>query len=259
MDKITLRPSSVDTFFTCPYQWYSVFILGKHTIPSARAAIGTAIHAGVETLWTEAILSSKIDDNREKLTDAAIASYQEQHQAGLEYDQGEDQTTAEAAVVQGVHTFCDDIVPFTAIPLHVEKRLTIKIDNPIVQAISGTIDYISSDTIADVKTSRRKPVASSYTTQQSVYKFLAEKNGYNVQHNVIQGVVLKTRPEGHIIKLEPKVDRARHLLNTMLETLRAYHEDKVSPEILFRGNNKHYLCSPKYCTLYGKECKYTQG
>ena len=259
MDKITIRPSAVDTFFTCPYQWYNTFLLGKRTIPSARAAIGTAIHAAAQVLWTDAILAKKVDDNRSKLTDAAIASFQEQHEEGLQYDNGEDQNTAETSVVEGVHTFVDDIVPFTPIPLAVETRVSIKMDHPVVAEIAGTIDYLSNDTIADLKTSRRKPIPASYTTQQSVYKFLAEKNGYNVQHNVIQGVVLKAKPEGHIMQLEPKVEQTRYQLNMMLDTLRLYYEDKVSPEVLFRGNNKHYLCSPKYCTLYGNECQYTKG
>ena len=259
MDKITIRPSSIDTFFNCPYQWYNTFLLGKSTIPGARAAIGTAIHAAAEALWIEAMLTKKKEVNSTMLTDAAIANYQEAHQQGLQYDEGEDQNTAETAVVEGVYTFIEDIVPFTPIPLAVEKRVSIKMDHPVVEEIAGTIDYLNNNTVADLKTSKRKPIPESYVTQQSVYKFLAEKNGYQVSNSVIQGIVLKAKPEGHILKLQPKVERARFMLNSMLDTLRLYYEDKVPPEVLFRGNPKYYLCSPKYCSLYGKSCGYSKG
>jgi len=236
-----------------------VFLLGEKTIPGARAAIGTAVHAAAEVMWTDAILTKKKDSNRTKLKDAAVAEFQEIDKQGLNYDLGEDINTAESTICDGVDAFVDDIVPFTDIPNFVEQRFTINIDHNVIKAISGTVDYISKDVLADVKTSKRKPVPQSFTTQQSIYKMLAEENGHPTKHSMIQGIVLKKQPQGHILELEPNIPRAKYLINSMLDVLDVYYEDKIDPEILFRGNPKYYLCSSKYCKLYNDGCPFVNG
>lgn len=258
-EKLRIRPSSIDGFFTCPYQWAKVFLEGVKSIPGARAAIGTAIHAGAEVLWTDAILTGEKDINRTKLHDACIAEFQELDKEGLQYDSGEDNNTAEATILGGMDCFIEDIVPFTDIPQAVEQRFTIPLDHIMVEDLSGTVDYISKDTIADVKTSKRKPIPTSYVTQQSIYKMLAQANGVDVQYNTIQGVVLKKVPEGHTMEMPTDIPKAKILVNMILDTLDVFHQDIVAPEVLFRPNTKHYLCSPKYCALYGKTCPATGG
>jgi len=257
-EKIRIRPSAVDTFYNCPYQWAKVFLEGQRTIPGARAAIGTAIHKGVEEMWLEAQLKqSKSDVNVTMATDAAIEEFQN-IDVDLQYDAGENTQTAEATVREGITAFIDDIVPFTDIPVAVEQFIEIELDHPVVSGMGGTIDYITHDTIADVKTSKRKPVPASHTTQQTVYKILAESTGLNIKHNLIQGVALTKNPMGHILELEPKVDRTKFLINSMLDTLEAFNNG-VDPKLLFRGNPKYYLCSPKYCQLYNCGCPYING
>ena len=88
---------------------------------------------------------------------------------------------------------------------------------------------------------------------------LAEANGVDVKHNLIQGVVLKTAPQGHVLELEPDVPKAKFLVNQILDTLEVFNKDIIAPEILFRPNTKHYLCSPKYCSFHGKTCEATGG
>ncbi len=258
-EEIVIRPSSIDTFFNCSFQWAKVFLEGITTIPNARAAIGTAIHKGVEEMWLEAQLTQQKDSiNLSMITDAAIEEFQNLDSDGLNYDNNENCNTAEDEVVHGTRAFVEDIVPYTDIPLRVEQRHTIKLNHPIVTAISGTLDYESKDTIADVKTSKRKPVAQSYVTQQSIYKFLAEENGSEIKHSMIQGVALTKNPTGHILELEPNIPRAKYLVNTMLDALEAFYNG-VDPKLLFRGNPKYYLCSPKYCSLYNGGCPYVKG
>lgn len=256
--KIIIRPSAIDGYFNCPRQWALTFLGDQPTIPGARAAIGTAIHAGVENEWKKAMASGQKDFNLTAMQDCAIDELQELDKQGLQYDANENLSTAESTVVDGTVAFVDDIVPFTEIPDAVEERYTIDLEHPVVNAVSGTVDYISKNAIADVKTSKRKPVPSSYATQQSVYKMLAEANGRTVEHSLIQGVVLKKVPDGHIMELEPKVDQAKYMLNSMLDTLEVFNEQKVAPEVMFRGNPKYYLCSEKYCAAHSI-CPYVQG
>ena len=75
---IRIRPSSIDSFYGCAFQWANVFLAGKFSIPSARAAIGTAVHKGVEEMWaTPMATKSKDDININMSVDAAIQEFQE--------------------------------------------------------------------------------------------------------------------------------------------------------------------------------------
>jgi len=259
-EKLRLRPSAIDSFFTCPLQWAGTFIGGHQSMPNARAAIGTAIHLGIEEMWKEAMATKEKAPNLSMMKDAAQEEFLRIDQEDdLCYDSGENLGTAQREIGEGIGAFVEDIVPFTDIPTAVEQRYTIPLDHKMVEDLSGTVDYINPDTIADVKTSKRKPVPSNYQTQQSIYKILANANGCNVKHNLIQGVVLKTKPQGHILELEPDEAKAKRLVNVMLDTLDVFYEDKIAPEVLFRPNPKHYLCSEKYCTFYGTSCPATGG
>jgi len=257
-EKITIRPSAVDSFMNCPRQWAMTHIGGVPSVQGGRAAIGTSIHAAVEQEWKEAIITRKKDFNITAMTDLAAAELSEIDLKGIKYDLGEDLDTATSEAAKGVKAFVEDIVPFTDIPVAVEERYTIELDNPVAARLSGTVDYISDDTIADVKTSKRKPIVANYNTQQTIYKLLAEANGRTVKHSLIQGVVLKAKPEGHVLALEPNVDKAKYAVNTLLEVLDVFHKQQVAPDMLFRGNPKYYLCSNKYCALYAT-CPFVQG
>lgn len=258
-EPIVIRPSSVDTFFNCSYQWAKTFLEGLPSIPGNRAAIGTAIHRGAETLWTESIKKGTKVLNVTAATDAAVEEFEKLDKDGLQYDTDENAKTSIKEVVAGTQTFIDDIAVFTPLPIAVEERFTLDIsDHPIVKAISGTVDYRNHDTISDLKTSKRKATTSNYTTQQSIYRVLANENDANIKYNNIQNVVLKTVPEGQVLPIEVNEPQARHMLNSMLDTLELAHTGRVALEVLFRGNPKYYLCDKKYCAHYNT-CPFVVG
>lgn len=250
-EDIRLRPSSIDGFFQCSYQWGKVFLEGITTIPSARAAIGTSIHKGVEVMWQEAMKAGEANPNKAMMVDAAMGAWKEEGQKGIQFDEDENDRTAAVEIIKGMEAFVEDIVPFTQIPTGVEERFTVKLDHQLVKEISGTVDYITDTTIADVKTSKRKPSVANYTTQQSLYKYLAVSNGRKVSASLIQGVVLKAKPEGMILPADIDVEQAKGLVNIMLDTLDLVMLDKAPIESILRPNPKYYLCDKKYCKLYG--------
>lgn len=259
MNKIIVRPSSVDTFLQCPQQWKRVFIDGETSIPSARAAIGTAIHKAAEVMWLDAMEHGVKDPNLGHMTDAAMEAYKEEEQHDLRYDDGESRKTAEIEIAKGTEAFAEDIVPYVSIPTGVEQRFTVPIaDHPVVKAISGTLDYVCGNVMADIKTSKRKPTVANYKTQQSIYRILANKNAQGIKHNQIHGVVLKKVPEGTVMEADIDEVQAKATLNTLLDTTELLAKDVVDPDILFRGNPKYYLCSPKYCAFY-ETCKFVKG
>lgn len=256
---IRIRPSSVDTFQACSYQWYRVFILGETSIPSARAAIGTALHKGIEVFWNESIASQKKDPNLNMMVDACVESFKEESQKGLQYDEGENQLTAENEIVKGTEAFIEDITPYAQIPDAVEKFFAVPIKgHPLITEVGGTVDYIRRKAIADVKTSKKTPSPGNYDTQQGLYRYLANENGHDIDTNLIHGVVLTKQAKGVILDMEVNVPKALFAVNSILDTTRIYAKDVMAPEVLFRGNPKYYLCSEKYCAFYNN-CKFVKG
>ena len=259
-EAIRIRPSSVDGFYNCGYQWGKTFLEGARTIPNSRAAIGTSVHKGAEVFWTEAMRTGKKDANLSMLTDAAVDAWKEETADGVTFDDGETANTAIAEIIKGTEVFVADISEFTPIPSVVEHFVKVDVAHPLVSEVGGTLDYYcrSQKTLADLKTSKRKATVANYKTQQSIYKFLAEANNMPVEHNLIQNIVMKTQPEGAIMSLETDVGQARYLVNHMLDVLDLLAQDKVRPELLLPGNPKYYLCSPKYCAQYAT-CPFVNG
>lgn len=256
-DKITLRPSSLDEFAQCPQKWYRSFMLGEIGYVNSRAAIGTAIHAGVENMWNDCIpLKMKIN-SPSSMADAAMDAWKEEEQKGMRYDSGETEGTCAKEILTGMDTYMEDIVPWVDIPTHVEVRYTMKLKHDTVEGISGLMDYVheSKGLLADVKSGKRKHNVANSSTQQSIYKMLAEHNGIKVNWSTIQNVVLKKKPEGHVMDCHIDIPKAKSLVNTLLDTLDVHNKGIVDPDILFRGNSKYWLCSPKYCAFYGS-CKF---
>ena len=256
---IRLRPSAIDGFYGCAYQWGLTFLEGRTNRSNSRAAIGTAIHAAAENFWTDAIAKNdKEAGSMSSMTDAAMDAFKEEQKKDMKYGDNETEGTCTAEILKGTEAFLEDITPFAHIPVAVEKFFEVDLDHQLVSAIGGTVDYITPNTIADLKTGKRKPTVANYTTQQSIYKFLAEENGVNVKHNLIQSVVLKKVPEGAILGMETNVPQAKVLVNTILDTLDLVMKDVAPIETIMRGNPKYMFCSEKWCDYY-KECPFSKG
>lgn len=257
-ERLRLRPSSVESFYACSYSWGKAFLEGVSSIPNSRAAIGTAIHAGVEAMWNEAIASKKKAPNLSMMTDAAIGSWKEEVKEGVKFGDGENEGSCAMEIIKGTQAFVEDIVPFTSIPTATEEFYKINIDNAFVKELGGTIDYISHDTIADVKTSKRKTGPEGHTVQQSLYKMLANANGKNIEHNLIQQVVLTKAPSGAILQLDADEDQAKYLVNGILDTMTLIAKDVAPIETILRPNPKHVFCSEAFCAHY-KSCPAVKG
>lgn len=250
-EDIRLRPSSIDSFFGCAFQWGKHFLEGESSIPNDRAAIGTGIHAGAEAVWLESMTKNEKVVNLTMMNDAAIEAYEEEENKGLQLAEGTTRNDNINEIIAGNEAFAEDIVPFAQIPTAVESFLKVDIDHALVSELGGTIDYMTPSIIADLKTSKRKPTVSNYVTQQSIYTYLAVANGHDIKHNLIQSVVLKKVPEGMILPMEPEIDQVKQLVNIMLDTLDVVHKDIIPIETILRPNPKYMFCSDKFCKFYG--------
>ena len=255
---IRIRPSAVEGFYSCAYSWGKNFLEGSSSRPNSRAAIGTAIHAGVEQLWNESITAKKKSPNMSAMTDAAMEAWKGEAEKGMAFGTGEDELSCGEEIASGLEAFVDDIMPFTSIPLAVEKFYKVDITNPIIAELGGTVDYITKDTIADVKTTKRKSGPEGHTVQQSIYTYLANANGEKIEHNLIQQIVLKKQPEGAILMLEPDIDQAKYLVNGILDTMDLIAKDVAPIETILRPNPKHIYCSDQFCAHY-RSCPAIKG
>lgn len=257
-ENIRIRPSAVDNFYGCTWQWAKSFLEGSSSIPNSRAVIGTAIHKGIEVSWQEAMRDGKAVHNLGMMTDAAIDAWKEETKEGVAMGDNETAGTCEKEIVSGLSAWREELAPFIGIPEAVEKFYTIPIVNPFVEEMGGTIDYIGHGCIDDVKTSKRKTGPEGHEVQQSLYRLLAEANGEKIKHNRIQQVVLTKNPTAQILELVPNVDKAKLLVNNMLETLEIFHKGLVPAHVLFRGNPKYMFCSEKFCAHHST-CPWVKG
>lgn len=255
---LRIRPSAVESFYGCAYQWGKHNLEGISSIPNSRAAIGTAIHAAAEQMWNECISSGKKEHNFSAMVDAANETFKEEEKLGMKYGEGENINTCMSEVLNGTKAFVEDIVPFTEVPDAVETFYKVDIEHPFVTELGGTVDYIGNGIIADIKTTKRSSGVEGYVVQQSIYKYLAEANGEKVDANLIQQVVMKKKPEGAILKLEPNIDYSKHLVNTMLDTLDLVAKDIAPIETILRGNPKYMYCSDTFCNFY-QSCPFVKG
>lgn len=257
-ESIRIRPSAVDAFYGCSYQWGKTFLEGISSIPNSRAAIGTAIHAGIEASWREAMPRGKAEHNISLMTDAAMGAWKEEGQKGMQYGDDETEGSCAREIVNGIKAWKEDIAIFVPVPKAVETFYKVDIDNPLVTELGGTIDYLGHGCIDDVKTSKRKVTSGSYDTQQGIYRYLAEANGEKITHSRLQNVVLTKVPNGQILTIEPDVEKAKNLVNGILDTMTIIAKDIVPIEMILRGNPKHMFCSQKYCAHYDT-CPWVKG
>lgn len=257
-ESVRLRPSSVDSFYGCAYQWGKTYLEGGSSIVNSRAAIGTGIHAGIEKSWVEAIQAGKADHNLTMMTDAAIDCFREETKEGFTKNNDETTDTCEKEIVGGLKAWVEDAAPFLQVPTGVEEFFKVNIDNPIVTELGGTVDYIGHGIIDDVKTSKRMVTGSSYDTQQAIYKYLAEENGHEIKHSRLQVVVLKKTPEAAILNIDPNVEQAKVAINGILNTMDLIAKDVAPIELILRGNPKHMFCSDKFCAFHN-DCPWVKG
>jgi len=251
-EELRLRPSAIDGFFGCSFQWGKTFLEGVNSIPNSRAAIGTAIHAAVDTMWKESIAKKDKVANMSTMLDAAVSAFKEEEAKGMQFGEDEDSNSCVKEIMLGTETFVEDILPYSAIPVATETFLKIDLEHKMVKELGGTVDYMTSNTIGDLKTGKRKPTVSNYSTQQSIYTYLAKANGIPVESNIIQSVVLKKQPEGMILPMPVNVPKAKDLVNIMLDTLDIVYKDIAPIETILRPNPKYMFCSQEYCAFYGK-------
>jgi hypothetical protein len=241
---VRIRPSGVSSFYNCPLQWKLTHLDGLKSIPNSRAMIGTAVHKVAEITWKEAIESGAKDLNESKSTDIASETFKELDKEGMKYNGFDTFESCQKEAIEGAKCFTREIAPKEAIPKAVEKFYSIDLQNGF--EIAGSVDYVGVDMIADLKTTRKKATPNNYLLQQSIYAVLS-----GAKECKIQNIVLKKKPESHILPLEHNIKYTKKIVNDLITRIKSYQESGNS--LLFPANPTSCLCSDKYCSFFGTD------
>lgn len=252
--KLVLRPSSLQQFLGCPFQWFQGAIENNFQRPAAAASAGTALHKGAEEGYRDKIKTGALPPIS-FLTDVVAEEWRKLNdEQDLSYSKDETYEKYESDLVKGMKDYYKDLMHETN-PIDVEKRYTVNIEHPIFESVSGTLDIVLDRGVVDLKHTKQKTNANKYVLQQSTYTWLRQANGevcnFNEIHNVIRGKGTER------LALAPKVDYARYIINQILDTTERFWQ--TGDPTLFRGTNSHsyFLCSEGWCGYYN-ECPHVK-
>lgn len=270
MKIIDLHPSSISSFFSCPYAWYRTYLSDKpiRSIGSA-AHVGTAIHKASEVFYRDCIAHNEwVNPVNSAYDDAAVESFQKRVKDDTPSDiKGLDIDSLIITIKQKKQNYLNKARTLCKeqIPIAVEKTYFAKINSSVPMQINGTLDIVNETSIADIKTMNRRNDPKKYWLQQGIYALIKEQNaaeGEKPTEDLLIHRVLTTKDEVDcasicdgmpVTPIDEIKEKAKTLLQTVVKTIELWH--KTGDEIVFHGNPNCLTCSSKYCE-YWHDCKF---
>lgn len=266
LGKFNLRASSIGQFIRCPHQYFQFNIAGAYRgAPSAAAALGTAVHKGMEVGLLEKIATGKLPPVS-VITDAAHQNWMAASEDDeLTYNDGggESFTSVDDMVVSAAKNYRLDLMPSIE-PIATERVLTRIIENhPLIHAVQGSIDIEEERGVSDLKVTKDKTTAAKHIIQLSTYKLLREENDLPTMYATIDNVIKGRKMDPNKVRTE-RIDvkvstaYARHWINQILATTEEFH--KTGDDLLFRGTSpdNNFLCNPNWCSIWDT-CPHVAG
>lgn len=266
---IEIHPSSLNSFFECSYRWYRDNMFMPIRSIGIAAHLGSSIHKAAETYYKECISEKRWAKVRDDFKGVAIDCLRSRCKDDEPSDIKEvDFNTVEKQAADSSLVYIKNAEKLNngAIPIDSERHYEVKVNSPVISCVSGTLDVVGEDYIADIKTMSKLKNPSGYLIQQAVYGFLRQKKGEDVKDFIIHRIVIPKQTcdsvsildslENPFTEAQSLIDKSKFYLETIIKTCDDFH--KTGNEMLFRGNPSSILCSSKYCP-YFNECKYAKG
>ena len=233
------------------------------------AHLGTAIHKAAEVYYNESIKEAKWSAARDDYKGLAIDTFRERIKDDEPNDIKEvDINSIEKIIGDNCLSYIKNSEKLNSgkLPVEVEKKYVVEVNSPVIKNISGTLDIVGDDYIADIKTMRKSKNPKAYVLQQGVYAFLRQKFGEEVKdlrihrivltNNSIDNVSIIDSLDNPFTPIDAVIEKSKSYLELVIKTVNEFN--KTGNELLFRGNPESLLCNPKYCAYYG-ECKFKKG
>ncbi|MEY5098768.1 MAG: hypothetical protein RJA36_1487 [Pseudomonadota bacterium] len=283
MPPLVIRASSLSAYPDCSlrtaaHSQADLFAAKGVTLHPARtnvgALIGSGVHAGAELALKGRMNGERVPQST--CEDAAIGEFRARREkeagaARLIVDEtAGDANACERQVRRMVHRYRQDVVE-TARPLLVERRLEAEVIDGVI--LSGQGDLLHLDATAtgdeqvvrDLKSTRRHMAQPMiHAPQLGGYSLLYRSRGWTpnrAQLDVLPRVRLE-KPQPPVttapLAIAETEEIAHAVVHDFAGKLLAFREDGETSRFLV--NPRSFLCSQKFCRLYGKEaCPATRG
>lgn len=253
-----ISQSWLGSFFNCPEQARLEMEKELPRSESDATAIGTAVHAGIESV----LLGATLDEGAQ----SALATFMGLTQLdGFRWVQIKTQDTAERTVLRCFWAWANEIYPQLPTIQGVEQPFNVVLwDGPDRQIrLAGTIDCVTSNEdgsieIFDWKTANRpyeEWEAKRFKIQPTVYTYaLAQEHGEDVEYDFTYAVMLKSKQDVQLITVQRD---ARHW-DWLREQVAGITHMIDADLPVWPLRDQHALCSPVWCPAW-ENCKGAHG
>lgn len=239
---LTLRQSSLNTWMLCPERARLDMVHPERDSTTDAAAVGTAVHAGIETVL-------RVHDHA--LARRNVIASLEENASQIRWVQVKQLKTAFALAERLFEAWLHHVLPQLAGPLAVEETFNLpwaEINGWQVR-LSGTIDYVDENLVVwDWKTSSRPYEtweADRWKIQPTVYGWaMNQLHGIDPVQFTYCVLVKKARPEVQIFDVE-RSNGHWAWLHRQVESIVAQID--ALPDGIWPLNDHHALCSAKWC------------
>lgn len=264
-DPYKIRASSWGALFDCAHKWEGIHLLGMRSPSSARAALGTSVHAG-----TAAFDAARVAGTPISADDAAQTLVDKLQELESEVDwSGDDLSKRDAEVIAlKLHTtYCLQVSPkydfraveLTTLPFNIDcgdgmiVQLTGQLDRCRVRASNGGLG------ISDIKTGAAAVEKGSakikgHAAQLGTYELLFE---HTTGERITEpGEIIGMKTKGTLEIASGTIPNARRIMvGTEEHPGLIQFAAEMFRSGLFPPNPQSNLCSAKYCPRH-KVCPY---
>jgi len=251
--KVFVRQSWLKDVLLCPERARLTHVKPEFKVVNDSAAIGTAVHAGIE-----AVLRQDVSVSDASQISLAKFRQLESEPSGINHT-NINPDHWHGHVVSLTHAWLTDIYPKVPLGGAVEHQFTVPTGesvNGYELWFEGTMDYLHKDGIWDWKTASRKYSLLEKQTQDvqsSIYSFAGHKLGFTSEKSVFNfGVMVRANTAfGQIVSVSRSKAHGDFVVKQAMSAV-AYafamtNNTGVPTDERWLINDQHYLCSQRWC------------
>ena len=249
--RVLVRQSWLKDMLLCPDRSrFSVTQPGFRTTNDS-AAIGTAVHSGIEAVLNNTCSVSDAPD-------VSLIRFRELEDLGIRHT-NVDPESWHRHVVGLTNAWVKDVYPLVPLGGSCEKQFEV----PTGQSVNGyelwfegTMDYLHESGIWDWKTAARKYSLlekQSQDIQSSIYSYAGHKLGVTTEKTVFNfGVMIRVNnPYGQIVSVSRSKAHSDFVIKQAMSAV-AYgfamtNGTGIPTDERWLINDQHYLCSERWC------------
>ena len=249
--RVLVRQSWLKDMLLCPERSRLSVTQPEFKATNDSAAIGTAVHAGIESLLNDTC--SVLD-----APDVSLIRFKEMEAEGIRHTNVNPESW-HGHVVNLTKAFISDILP--VVPRGGQTE--VKFEVPTGESVNGyelwfegTMDYLHKNSIWDWKTAARKYSLlekQSQDVQSSVYSYAGYKLGVTTEKTAFNfGVMIRvSNSYGQIVSVSRTKAHYDFVIKQAMSAV-AYgfamtNNTGVPTDERWLINDQHYLCSERWC------------